>query len=157
MTRLEKAMARTYIAKAKTAIQHHCDVETQRVVAIATVGYGAIIGIETNRRGEGKVSKWSQHAEERLAHKLQSMRLREKNITISVIRWKRDGTLGMAKPCSGCMSLISGKGSARYWCSEHRMFEDRRGDDHDPIAKCVQWTTGDGVTFGRKYFATPFD
>lgn len=87
--------------------RRHGDVHSALVVAVATTANEPII-VTTNRRGGGRVSKWTTHAEERIAKKVAYYkRMGLVDIHITVMRFRKDGTLGMAKPCSGCEALLN--------------------------------------------------
>jgi tRNA(Arg) A34 adenosine deaminase TadA len=69
----------------------------------------------------------SIHAEIDCLRKVRFQKRRGKNTTLIVMRFKRDGNLGKAKPCANCLAIIDGMG-----------------------IKTIGWTTGrQTLEFGR--------
>lgn len=96
--------------------QRHGDVHSALVVAVATI-QGAPVFITTNRRGGGRVSKWTLHAEERLYKKVRYY-LRNNEVSVVVVRFRKDGTIGMAKPCFQCDILLRKSGVAHVFYTD---------------------------------------
>lgn len=84
------------------------DVHSALVVCIALI-QGEPIFITTNRRGGGRVSRWTQHAEERMYKKVRYY-LRNNEVSLVIVRFRKDGSIGMAKPCFGCDVLLRKSG-----------------------------------------------
>ena len=110
-------------------INKDCTVETQKVVALATIGKN-LFSFDVNRRGEGIISDFSTHAEERLVNKLRKInaqyRFRDK-LTFFVIRFRRIGGLGLAKPCDGCKNLLRYNGIKEiFYSTNEGSFERMR-------------------------------
>lgn len=91
------------------------DINRHKVIALALFGGKMLYAV--NRRGEGRVSRFSYHAEELLVKKIQKERaIQRLGIPVVVIlRPKRDGQLGESRPCRGCTSLLKGIGVQRAY------------------------------------------
>ena len=102
----------------------HCDVKLTTVVAVVSIDDTPLFAV-TNRRGSGKVSKWTNHAEElavkRLARWYTGNRLDD--FQLHVIRFRNNGSVGMAKPCSGCNSLVTKVFKKVYYTNDIGNFE----------------------------------
>lgn len=99
-------------AIAEDKIKRSSTVKIHKLAAIAMTKNGHFICCETNRQGEGIVSDFSLHAEEFLVKKLKKINanIRYNNIIVVVMRQKRSGGFGMAKPCARCEGLLVGYG-----------------------------------------------
>jgi hypothetical protein len=85
-------------------IYKDCNVLRHRIVALAFTKNGHVIAIETNKIACGFVSRWSIHAEEGVANKLNRMAAYERfgAIHVLVARLGRGKGWTLAKPCAGC-------------------------------------------------------
>lgn len=101
-------MIETTHIKAGTKAARYTNVRRAKVSAIALSKTGTIIATAHNRRVEGQVGKWTEHAEEVLINKLERMKAfqRFKDITILVMRINKLG-MAMARPCVKCQKLLS--------------------------------------------------
>lgn len=96
-------------AFAKKKIKDQCTVKSFKLVAIALASSGHVICSATNKRATGGISEFSIHAEEALSQKLRKISAIERygSIDILVMRVRKDGSFGMAKPCAGCNNLLT--------------------------------------------------
>ncbi len=88
-----------------------CDIRTFKVIAYAYVGRSCIAKA-TNRKGSGRVSPFSYHAEEFLLRKLNRIRAMQRfdRIRVHVARYTKQGQERIAKPCPGCFRLLTDYG-----------------------------------------------
>lgn len=106
---------RNIIARAKAKIEKDCDVRGFHVVAMALRG-GNVIATETNRWSDaGRVSPWTEHAEERLVRKLircnaHNRFRRQLDILVLRIGGHDRSSLRCAKPCERCQLLLEAIG-----------------------------------------------
>jgi len=91
--------------KAKRVADKDCDLSFH-VVAIALSDTGHFICAATNRWQPAP--KLSEHAEIMLLRKLFKIKAKERfgKIHVMVIRFKKDGSTGMSKPCINCASEL---------------------------------------------------
>lgn len=76
----------------------------KRTFRLAAIGWRADGVIVTARNGSSIEPNVGSHAEARLAKKLTP------GSVVLVVRIKRDGTLGSAKPCRACRSILRSVG-----------------------------------------------
>jgi len=93
-------------------------VHSQKLTAMALNGKH-IVCYETNRRGNGLVSRFSIHAEEFLIKKLRKTNAKNRYnaLTVIVMRFRKDGSLGIAKPCVDCHRLLDNYGVKNVYYS----------------------------------------
>lgn len=98
------------IRKAKQKLRKS-DIRRHKVVAMAFSGQYMVAGA-VNLAGSGKVSSFSFHAEELLINKLRKIKALERfgRISVLVMRLKKTGEWGMARPCRNCTRLMSNYG-----------------------------------------------
>ncbi len=104
--------------KTGTKVARYTNVKRAKVSAIALSKTGTIIATAHNRRVEGQVNKWTEHAEEVLINKLERMKAfqRFKHITVLVMRINKLG-IAMARPCIMCQKLLSKYDISIYYTS----------------------------------------
>lgn len=102
----------------------HCDVKLTTVVAVVSLDDRPLFAV-TNRRGKGSISKWTRHAEEMAVRRLSRWYSgnRVDDLELHVIRFRNNGTVGMAKPCPGCNSLVTKVFSKVYYTNNSGFFE----------------------------------
>ena len=83
----------------------HSTVQQFTVVAVVSLNDMPIFAC-SNRRGSGRVSKWSTHAEEAAVEKCRRQGYDPYDLSMTVLRIGRGSRLMMSKPCSGCQDLI---------------------------------------------------
>jgi hypothetical protein len=110
------------LAKIITKQLAKCDVKGFKVVAIATRN-GHAITAECNRWSDcGRISKWTEHAEERLIRKLvrtNTLNRFRGHIGVLVLRVTVHG-LKMARPCAQCQLLLQAAGINRVQYSNNK-------------------------------------
>jgi len=97
---------------AKEKIKRHCTVCNFKLASIALSHSGEVIASATNKRASGVISEFSEHAEEALVRRLKKLSAieRYKYIDVMVLRMKKNGEFGLAKPCPGCYRLLTNYG-----------------------------------------------
>lgn len=113
-------MITTKHIEAGTKATRYTNVRKAKVSAVAFSGTGQIITTAHNRRVDGHKSKWTEHAEEVLIHKLERTRAfqRFKDISILVMRINKQGA-AMARPCKKCQVLLKQYNVNVYYTSEN--------------------------------------
>lgn len=91
-------------------IAKNSNVKRAKVSALAFTKSGRLLASACNRRidgQKGRVSLWTEHAEESLIRKLKRIKAFDRfdEIVILVLRITKKG-IAMAKPCAKCRSLI---------------------------------------------------
>jgi hypothetical protein len=94
----------------------HGTVESALVVAIATIQDEPVV-MTTNKRHSRSVYSHTLHAEERLFPKLLYY-VKDDDVSVTVIRFRKDGSLAMAKPCHGCDWLLRNAGVVHVYYSD---------------------------------------
>lgn len=80
-------------------------VESQRVVCLVQFPSGESLCVVNQRSLQGRVSRWTFHAEELALSRI--ARGSNRGIpTIYVMRFLNSGRLALARPCSGCARLL---------------------------------------------------
>lgn len=93
------------LRKAKAQLKH-CTVKQARVVAIVSNEHGRPLFAVSNRRKNNGGGKWTYHAEELAVNRIMRWYPKPKYLTMTVVRFKADGSLGMAKPCPECYKKV---------------------------------------------------
>jgi pyrimidine deaminase RibD-like protein len=89
------------------------DVKTASLMAFV-VRRGKVVTVGYNRRVFPNGEAFSQHAEEAALKKAGS---RAKGATLYVLRFKKDGSRGMARPCGRCHDTLNRAGIVRVFFS----------------------------------------
>ena len=98
-------VSRSIARIAAKAPRRPSDIRGIRVVALSMFN-GNVVAVRANSRGSGECSQYSHHAEERAAKAMRGYGWWD----IVVLRFRKDGSLGMAKPCLGCDKILKKAG-----------------------------------------------
>jgi pyrimidine deaminase RibD-like protein len=93
--------------------KHPENVKKATVIAFV-VSRGSIVSVGFNRRRFSADGKFTYHAEE---NSLKKAGRRAKGAELYVIRIKKDGSRGLARPCNGCQDIINKSGISKVWFS----------------------------------------
>ncbi len=92
---------------------HPKNVKTATCMAFV-VRRGKVVAVGYNRRVFPNAEKFSQHAE---IAAIRKAGMRARGSSIYVLRFKKDGTYGLAKPCLNCSRVIERVGIVRVYYS----------------------------------------
>lgn len=94
------------VQQALNEIDRSCDVQCAQVACVV-LNNNVPIFATANRRGTGKCSTHTNHAEELAIRRLMRKKWYSTDLfTLIVIRTLKNGKLAMAKPCIRCQQLI---------------------------------------------------
>lgn len=91
-------------------------VESQKLIAVAIAPSGHVVSSAVNMRAtNGRVSKWTVHAEEALAKKIRKTNAirRFGPLIVIVSRYTSRRGWTMARPCSQCMVILKNCGAKK--------------------------------------------
>lgn len=111
--------------------KHPEDIKTATVIAFV-VKRGKVVSVGYNRRVFPSGERFSQHAEEAAIKKAGS---RAYCSALYVLRFKKDESRGLARPCPGCFDILKRAGIVRVFFSL---------DDSDDWGKLI-WKNGQWV------------
>lgn len=95
----------------------HCTVRQFRHYAIAFTKKGHIIKAAANKRVEGSLDYFSEHAEAAIVRKLYDINAfyRYKDICLFIGRFSADGKPALSEPCGDCRELLRRYGFYRIY------------------------------------------
>ncbi len=113
---------------------------------------GKIVSYGVNKKGFRGASI---HAEIDCLRKVRFQKKRGKNATLIMIRHKKDGSLGTAKPCANCIEILKGMGiKTVIWSTTDGVFESAKLADMESdylTRPCALY--GVSVDYGLDNFA----
>ncbi len=115
-------MNRTTLTKAIRAAKHS-DVKCAKVVAVVSTYTGTPLFAVSNRRSSDP-HRWTDHAEVRAIKSLRRRSFQD-DLTLTVLRFRSDGSMAIAKPCQWCQYSIevSGLFEEVYYSNEKGILE----------------------------------
>lgn len=98
-----------------------CNIKRHQILAIAMKPNGYIVTSSTNKKGIGRISDFSYHAEELLYYKLAGIRAVQRlgKIVVLVVRISEKHGVRLARPCKGCQNLLRGVANKVFYTTDH--------------------------------------
>ena len=95
------------------------DIDIHKMAAILFTRRGRVLGVASNKRGNGYVSEYSYHAEEmvldKTAYARRKARKEKTKLYLLVVRINKRGELRLAAPCYSCYQLCREAGIERIF------------------------------------------
>ena len=90
------------------------DIAIHKMAAIVFTRNGRVLGVASNKRGNGYVSEYSYHAEEmvldKTAYARREARKKKTKVYLLVVRINKRGELRLAAPCYPCYQMCRSAG-----------------------------------------------